>query len=84
MIGIDKNVEMPKERQGHMRYPWHTMDVVKGIPPRGDSFLVRCDDSTFRKIANSLTSCIRELRLRHGKLFTMRRVDEGVRVWRTK
>lgn len=84
MIGIENDIEMPTVHRSRKRYPWHTMDVVKGDPPRGDSFLVPCDESTYRKVSNSLSSCGGDITRRYGKIFTMRRVEDGIRVWRIK
>lgn len=83
-LAVDPSIELPGQSKGRGKYPWHTMGVVKGNPPRGDSFLVRCDDSTFRQTVNNLTGAFRHKRINYNKIFTMRRVEEGVRVWRLK
>ena len=83
MYEIDKNVKMPEERSirrdrgNRKKYPWSEMRV-------GDSFLVPYTD---------ISRDIRQLT--HGGIqwaqrrgldwqFAQRRLENGIRVWRTK
>jgi hypothetical protein len=86
LLPVERNVILPDSCRGTglKKYPWRTMSVVSGRPPRGDSFLVPCRMEEYEQIESRLTSCIRHMRRRHGLIFTTRRVDEGVRVWRLR
>jgi hypothetical protein len=89
LLPVDHNVVMPDSCRGTglKKYPWRTMGVSSGRPLRGDSFLVPCPIDDMRelvRIENSLTSCIRWMRKRYAMQFAMRRMDDGVRVWRLK
>ena len=72
MINIDKNIPMPKiVRNGgpKAKYPFADMQV-------GDSFEVT--DKTTKKFASTCAAATRRL----GSKFTIRTIDNGIRVWR--
>lgn len=86
LVSVDHNIPLPDPCRGSKlkKYPWRTMGIVSGRPPRGDSFLVPCEDHEWRQIENSLASCARWMKRRYHMEFAMRRVDDGVRVWRLR
>jgi hypothetical protein len=63
-------------RRPYSHYPWKRMYV-------GDSFLVPCSHGEKKKIFNTLSRA-RTFAQRAGKLFALRSVDGGIRVWRTQ
>ena len=67
---IDKNVPMPGVGSLGI-YPWDKMEV-------GDSFLVK------GKNAASVRTVVWFAGKQHGRKFSTRTVDDGVRVWRIK
>lgn len=84
LLPIERNVFIPPPGQGRPKYPWNSMDVVKGNPPRGDSFLVECSYEDMERTMNSLTSSAHKNSYRTGKQFALRRMTDGVRVWRIR
>lgn len=69
---IEKSVPMTQQkRPAATIYPWHDMKV-------DDSFLVPLAKR------NAVYVAANDFGKRHGKKFTVRTTDEGVRVWRTK
>jgi len=72
-ITVDKGVPIPNFRTAprKSKYPWRDLEV-------GDSFLV--PDTTSERFGPQA----REAGLRLGRKFTVRKVEEGVRVWRTE
>lgn len=56
------------------KYPFHVMEVT-------DSFLMRIQAAYERK---RLDQAACRYGKRNGKMFNIRKVSEGVRVWRTK
>ena len=78
-IPIEKGIPVPESRAGRIpvRYPWGKMEI-------GDSFFVASDNP--ERLQRTLTSAARGWVVRSqaaGRQFTVRRVDGGVRVWRT-
>ena len=88
MLNVDRDVVMPEVGGGlgdrRRKYPWLQLNPVTGNPPRGDSFLVECDYGNSEQVWNSLTSCAHSISHRTGRKFIMRRVLDGIRVWRLK
>jgi hypothetical protein len=75
LIPIDKNVPIPPERKrgGQRKYPFRTMMV-------GDSFLVKESGERVRLTLGSAAS-VAGRRLK--RTFTVRKTEDGHRVWRT-
>jgi hypothetical protein len=77
MITIDKGIPVPTMRIRPSKYPWADMDV-------GDSFLVEATAEEMKarsaSISRGATAAAKQL----GRKFTVRKVDGGVRVWRTE
>ena len=71
---IEKNVPIPPRRGRRSKYP------VANLKP-GESFLV--PNGTFKK-AQSVVSTLYAAAKRNGVKVSVRVMDEGVRVWRTK
>jgi hypothetical protein len=84
LLPVDRNVVLPPPGRGRPKYPWGSLNVVQGNPPRGDSFLAPCGDDEMEQTMNSLTRCAHKYAYRTGKQFTMRRMKDGVRVWRIR
>ena len=77
-IKIDKGVPITQSHysRGTRKYPLHLMEV-------GDSYMVTIDAEDAVKLSSARTSpCT--YGLRHNKKFVTRKVEGGVRVWRTK
>lgn len=70
---IDKSVPIPAKRKGRSKYPFATMEV-------GDSFLV--DAASRIKTVSALA--VYKKKAHPKQKFTVRRVEDGVRVWRIK
>jgi len=67
---IEKSIPMqPQKRPQGTVYPWHDMKV-------NDSFLVP------HAKRNAVYVAATDFGRRHGKKFTVRTTDEGIRVWR--
>lgn len=79
---IDRQTELPPAGQGRPKYPFMKLEPVKGNPPRGDSFLVPCTIMEMKKTMNSLTHSANYFAYRSGRKFALRRMPDGVRVWR--
>lgn len=78
-IQIEKGVPVPTLNAVRRRYPFAQMEV-------GDSFLVRADGQKARRARyGTVKKCAYVFTERHGagRVFTVRQVDDGVRVWRT-
>lgn len=74
-MNIDKNVPTPPiVQQGRMKYPWGKMGV-------GDSFFVPCERNT-RQEQNLRTLACNTGKRRHT-FYMCRRVEGGLRIWRT-
>lgn len=69
MIKIDKGMPMPKSKS-EKKYPFREMEI-------GDSFF---EEEVNRRLLASYAS---ELGKKIGMKFSIRRVDGGIRVWRT-
>jgi hypothetical protein len=78
-FNVERGVPIPPKGYGKNIYPWRSMET-------GDSFMVPCPaiSKETERLFNTLTKCANNHRLKTGKRFTMRRVMEGIRVWRTK
>lgn len=80
---IDKNVPMPATykngKQIKTKYPFPFMEV-------GDSFLVKCKESECPKTTKLLIVYSQNWRKLHNDKwrFTTKKVNGGIRVWRTK
>jgi hypothetical protein len=83
---IDKNIPAPPPGRGRGpggQFPFTDMEV-------GDSFLVETDPAAEAEMANKLlVRRVRQAALGAGRKyapakFTVRKVDNGVRVWRTE
>ncbi len=78
IMKIEKNIPIPK-KYCLTKYPFQEMEI-------GDSFFVECDTKEGRKtmctINSSKTNYIK--RFDPEKMFLMRLVEGGIRVWRTK
>lgn len=69
---------------GNRRYHWKALGISSGEPLKGPSFLVSCPNCEITRLWSSITSCVRNQKSRHGREFILRRVDKGIRIWRTK
>lgn len=76
MIKIDSGIPVPASNAGRKpKYPFEEMDV-------GQSFFEAGDSGELQKNAISSVSYFRR---KHPDMrFTVRRVDGGIRVWRTE
>ncbi|MGI9535133.1 MAG: hypothetical protein ACR2NW_09290 [Thermodesulfobacteriota bacterium] len=77
---IEKNIPIPADSRGHSRkYPFDKMEI-------NDSILIPFENGKSKiKIRNSVSSCLGYFRKEHPDLkFTLRTINEGVRIWRTK
>lgn len=72
---------IPIPTRGHRPAKYKLRDMIVSA-----SFLVRCEKNAavITKLSNSLTSCISSVEKRTGRRFTMRRMDGGIRIWRTR
>jgi hypothetical protein len=72
MFDIEKGIEMPRSKKEKTKYPFSTMVI-------GDSVLFEVD--TFQcppvKVAMNYAR-------RNGKKFSSRKVEGGIRIWRTR
>lgn len=82
LLPIDRQVEIPTPGRGRPKYPFRLLNPVTGNPPRGDSFLVECADNELERTMNILTSCAHRIGAKTGRKFALRRMKDGVRVWR--
>lgn len=72
MYQVEKKIPIPVKRGGNEpKYPLRTMNV-------GESVFI--GDSPYKAVAQAVQYCQRKTKRR----FTVRSVDGGVRVWRTK
>jgi len=77
MITIDKGVPVPPLRTRVSKYPWPSMAV-------GDSFFVEATPEEMKSRAASLSRGATAAGKKLGTQFTVRKMDGGVRVWRTE
>lgn len=73
-ITIDRNIPLPDPKRGGKRaskYPWADMKI-------GESF--RFPDTVKKTTAASLTYSAGKT---HQRKFSLRALDDGIRVWRT-
>lgn len=75
--GVDKGIPIPKPAAGGVNWNKYNLGVLK---EEGDSRLVETDGST--KARNRVFSAAHHYGRKHGRKFTCRTVDGGVRVWR--
>ena len=73
---VEYNIPIPPKGDYKRRYPFHLLRKVNM------SFFVPCDVLECEKLTNSLTRSINHASYKTGWRFTMRRVEEGIRVWR--
>lgn len=79
---IDKGIPIPGKRDcvefhNSTKYPLREMEI-------GDSFFVSTTDTDNRRVFNTLGSACKQFKKRHAEYnFTVRFVENGVRVWRT-
>lgn len=74
MIQIDKNIPIPpRKRPGQKgsKYPIRDLDV-------GDSFIMAVKDTS---IASAYLR-VAAIRIGDGRKFTVRKTEDGIRVWR--
>lgn len=74
MYQVDKSVPIPKSGRNSV-YPFATLEV-------GDSFFIPLEPYDEKK-ATSIRACASTFAKRRGVTFTCKRVDGGLRVWRT-
>ena len=77
---IETGVPIPTvSKPTRVKYPWADMEV-------GNSFLIECKPADAQKTRASLVASARSWAKRHAprRKFSVRSVDGGVRVWRTK
>ncbi len=76
MFKIEKNIPMLK-CEGSYKYPFPIMKV-------GDSFFVPLNGSTLSIVGNNVRTAARYYHTKNDSKFTVRKADDGVRVWRIK
>lgn len=78
MFVIEKNVSMPEAQSGKTRkYPFLDMDV-------GDSFFAATETSEDqRKLGMRIKNAASYIEKKHAMKFSIRKVEGGVRIWRT-
>ena len=80
MIQIEKNIPMPEGRATGMRYPYADMEV-------GDSFYVETNGTnelaTARRLRGSSHAFVNR-KGGEGQKFSVRKMDNGFRVWRVQ
>lgn len=75
---IERNIPLPDQTRGlRNKYPWKQMKI-------DESFLVPCGSWETPEVMNSLTSCRAGAQRNTGFKFALRKVKDGIRVWRTK
>lgn len=82
---VEKDVPIPEGRQGReSKYPFREMEV-------GDSFLVAPEvdellgeQEDFAKVRGRVSNVAYKYGKEHDKKFTVRQVEEGIRVWRVE
>lgn len=80
MIQIEKNIPMPADRATGMHYPYADMEV-------GDSFYVETNGTNELATARRLRGSSHAFTRRNGgegKKFSVRKMDNGFRVWRVQ
>jgi len=77
MIKIDKNIPFPNGKSDR-KYPLIEMEV-------GDSFFIPCKEEDEKRIRASIYTSARRNKLTtsHKRKYTTRKVDGGLRTWRT-
>lgn len=77
-LTMQQGKPIPSRTGGRRRYPWRDMNV-------NASFLVLIDPGyDTEPYWNTLTSCRANAQRVTGRKFTMRRVPQGIRVWRVE
>lgn len=75
---IEKDVPLSESSKGKKNaYPLRAMDV-------GDSFLVPANGSDVSVLRNRLAASVRYVSMQNGWKFSVRKVEGGLRVWRTE
>ena len=75
---IDKGIPLKERRGGGSpKYPFKDMEV-------GDSFFIKCDGGHVNKRARAVSKAGCVYGKKTGTVFTIRNVDNGVRVWRVE
>ena len=69
IIKIEKDIQVPHRRKN--KYPWLEMEA-------GDSFFVEADHAEGARAATYYAS------KKYQRTFTCRKVDGGIRIWRTE
>lgn len=72
MYAIEKHVPIPSGRPSRQRYPHPKLNV-------GESFFVPVKDN---RTEPRVRSAVCMYGLKHDRMFTVKKVDGGVRVWR--
>lgn len=75
MIKIDKGIELPPGRTTR-KYPWREMEI-------GDSFYVSDDEFPGLYGHERFRTLVSAAGTRMGLRFSVRKVEGGLRVWRT-
>lgn len=70
---IEKNIPIPAAYDRVHKWPFANMEV-------GDSFLVDFSEATRRKLCTASSYYGK----RRGKKFSIRKLDNGIRVWRVE
>jgi hypothetical protein len=73
---VEKGIPLPPRnnaRDGNGKYPFARMEV-------GDSFFIEADEQTAQRIQNRACNAYRYYR---PKEFATRRIEGGIRIWRT-
>ena len=77
-IKIEKGIALPPKKGGVCKYPLHDMEV-------GDSFFATDEKGLgIRTLQAHVCSAVANFKKRHGKRFSVRIGDGGVRVWRVE
>ena len=74
MFTVEKNVQMPAVRANAI-YPFGKLKV-------NESFFVQIEPY-LEKRASSIRACASSFGKKHGMKFACRRVEGGIRIWRT-
>lgn len=75
---IEKNIELPERyKKAHKKYPLEEMDVT-------DSFFIPYKDEHQRTVQSRVSASITKYAKETNTKFTIRSLEEGIRVWRIK
>lgn len=74
-IKIEKGIAIPTPSgRGAPKYPWHEMEI-------GDSFFLKKDVVPMSRMYSHISQANKRYA---PKKFTLRKLENGVRIWRTK